>query len=630
MFVLEECPSEGSTFVLEERENPLLSSVTLGHHSCSKLLYSKGYRIPSRKSTEEEKREGEKEKERYNTVILPPGEEDQVEKMMLFQAYTDPHHLTLAFDYIPAIDEKEADIIDLQKLDPLRRAFDLAEVAEQFCTLTSDPLGSNELKFCYEEVKVKLENFSHNLLTNCSNIEEVKTILEHNPDDSDDDEDDDEEQNWQKALLEGRQKFVGHPFFQQFFRRKMMGAHLVLHTKLGSWVGSWGQSQFARMLWNLLYIPWALLLFCFYPIIVFADFFRGADILFVSPRTEVRRLERKPSHDFLEDADPGTPGTQAEGGIFAFFRQKIHTKVFRMIAHHAISYSYLCIMVILIIFVRTNEQMSEKGSSTVALLNNHFPGLWHVAMVMAVSSLIDDFMVWSERGALYFKSFWNPYDLINHALWLIGLSSWFLQDNSENLASLSGNDKLNVLNTIFSFAVAMDVFQSLRFLLLYEHLGPVVVCVTSVFKDVSRVVMVYIIILLAAFVSALSIFAPFAPNSAGTKFQLQNEEHSSTQKVIMSLFWRILFAENPDSANIKSVNSKDTGSFSMDFSHTMAIVHWVGYQIIMSILMLNILIAIMNTTYAEVWQNKDLMWKNQKTYYEVKVSSDKSFLKLAF
>ena len=93
----------------------------------------------------------------------------------------------------------------------------------------------------------------------------------------------------------------------------------------------------------------------------------------------------------------------------------------------------------------------------------------------------------------------------------------------------------------------------------------------------------------------------------------------------MSLFWRILFAENPDSSNIQSVNSEEDDPFSMDFSHSMAIFHWVAYQVIMSILMLNILIAIMNTTYAEVWQNKDVMWKNQKTYYEVRVSklSDK-------
>lgn len=616
-FVLEKCTPEGGTSVLEEKENsllnekenPLLNSVTLGHHSCSKLLYSKGYRIPRRKGMEKEKREGEEEMDRYNSVIQPPGEEDQVEKMMIFKAYTDPHHLTLALDAVDAIEGGEDDIMDLQKLDPLRRAFDLAEVAEQYCTLTSDPLGSNELKFCYREIKEELEKFSHKLLTNCSNIEEVKTILEHNPDDSDDDEDDDEQQNWQKALLEGREKFVGHPFFQQFFRRKMMGHHLVLHIKFGSWIGSWGRSQFARWLWNILYVPWAFLLFCFYPIIVFADFFRGADILFVSPRTEQRRLKRNHSQDVLEDPEQGA---EPESGIFAFFRQKIHTKVFRMIAHHTITYGYLAIMVTLIILVRMNEQGS--GSSTVHLLKNHFPGVMYVAMVMAISYLIDDFMVWSERGALYFKSFWNPYCLINHTLWLIGLSSMFLED--KNLASLSGNDPLNILNTIFSFAVALDVFKSLRFLLLYEHLGPVVVCVTSVFKDVSRVVMVYIIILLAAFVSALSIFAPFSQETSGQNFKLQNNEHSSTQKVLMSLFWRILFAENPDSSNIQSVNSEEDDPFSMDFSHSMAIFHWVAYQVIMSILMLNILIAIMNTTYAEVWQNKDVMWKNQKTYYE--------------
>merc|ERR1719391_1182389 len=36
----------------------------------------------------------------------------------------------------------------------------------------------------------------------------------------------------------------------------------------------------------------------------------------------------------------------------------------------------------------------------------------------------------------------------------------------------------------------------------------------------------------------------------------------------------------------------------------------------MSILMLNILIAIMNTTYGKVWINVDQEWKSQRTYYQ--------------
>ena len=60
------------------------------------------------------------------------------------------------------------------------------------------------------------------------------------------------------------------------------------------------------------------------------------------------------------------------------------------------------------------------------------------------------------------------------------------------------------------------------------------------------------------------------------------------------------------------------------------------YQILVSILMLNILIAIMvgtafvlinsvtlvyhlqNTTYAEVWESIDREWRYSKTYYQVK------------
>merc|ERR1712233_129826 len=56
--------------------------------------------------------------------------------------------------------------------------------------------------------------------------------------------------------------------------------------------------------------------------------------------------------------------------------------------------------------------------------------------------------------------------------------------------------------------------------------------------------------------------------------------------------------------------------FSLQFSHLVINANWGLYQITMAILMLNILIAIMNTTYATMWERIDTEWKYSKTCYK--------------
>ena len=88
------------------------------------------------------------------------------------------------------------------------------------------------------------------------NYGKFDTLLKHNPEDDDDDVDDPEEQNWQKALAEGRKEFVSHPFYQQFFRKQLDGEYGYKHRT-------------NPLRWNLINVPFALVLFCAFPFIVF-------------------------------------------------------------------------------------------------------------------------------------------------------------------------------------------------------------------------------------------------------------------------------------------------------------------------------------------------------------------------
>ena len=68
--------------------------------------------------------------------------------------------------------------------------------------------------------------------------------------------------------------------------------------------------------------------------------------------------------------------------------------------------------------------------------------------------------------------------------------------------------------------------------------------------------------------------------------------------------------------NIKNNNDPDH-DFSIEFSHLMVLVLWGLYQIIIYVLILNLLIAVLNTSYSKLWQNVDMEWKYNKSRFQV-------------
>jgi len=81
------------------------------------------------------------------------------------------------------------------------------------------------------------------------------------------------------------------------------------------------------------------------------------------------------------------------------------------------------------------------------------------------------------------------------------------------------------------------------------------------------------------------------------------------------MWWRIIFSENAENSHVKHRDLADE-DFSFEFAHFVGLAVWAVYQIMVSIIMLNILIAIMNSTYGEVWGRIDREYRYSKTYYE--------------
>ena len=407
-------------------------SAQQGYTKCTELLYRHGYRIPmlnfESKTAQDcskgefdrqvqgtvnkdlpEKTEAEKEVIRQMMIKENPGDEDQVDKMLEFRAYTSPEYMSLMFteNVSSKVLEniKDGAVAKFQDFDPLRKALDMANQAESFGSQFQE---TTELGKHYAEIEEKLEDFACGFLTQCSTMDNVDTLLKHNPEDADDDEDDSEDQNWQKALQEGRKEFVNHPIYQRFFRKQLFGKYDHKHRT-------------NNLRWNLVNVPFALAVFCTYPLIVLVDLFREANILFITEeamnqrriKSTNRQADNYKNNSEMIEADDfvslkidepskqkrgETPLTPTENMIFRKYRMWIHTPVFRMISYHSIQLAYLALILIAV----WNPNETPENAT------NHW--YFYVIVVFIISLLVEDCVEFFRKKNYWdAESLWNPF-----------------------------------------------------------------------------------------------------------------------------------------------------------------------------------------------------------------------------
>ena len=489
------------------------------------------------------------------------------------EAYSKPHYISLAFTEDKRIDEDEIsdDVIkDLEKLDPLRRAFELADWADQ--------MHSTNLKSNYDEIKDKLDGFTRGVLTQCHNMDEVETILEHQPQ-PENPEDRPKPQNLMKALWEGRVEFVSHPYYQAYFNKRLTGnATETLHP----------------VLWHLIHMPLALLLFTCYPLVVFLDFFRKADILF-STNEEKVQSETSGAEKCETDVE------SRRSRFFTFFRARIHTPVYRQIVHCTIQFIYLVLLVVMV--WNPIEHQTDDPE----------PHLYHYIVVVITGLFLledgtDFYMnLWEKEKANFFESYWNIFSLLFRSILFIGLVVYLpLFDTREiktSRATESGDDELNWSFTLISVGVAGEFFKTLRFLLFFPSLGPLVICIINVMKDVLKMVVVFCIVFSTYGILMWAMFKPFQGNQQTGNYTT-TEKVNTGEKLFHTLFWRLLNAADEGPVSITRLTKTDDGKayeVSYEFSHAVTMFVWAAYQIVIAIVLVNLLIAMMCNTFG--WLN---------------------------
>ena len=292
--------------------------------------------------------------------------------------------------------------------------------------------------------------------------------------------------------------------------------------------------------------------------VVFFDLFRDANILFVRSET-IKKRRHNAGHG---------EGEENENWFFAYFREMIHIKVYRMIICHFLYGVYLCLLILMVWNPFEEEDLHW----------NHYKHWYsYLAGIFAINLLVDDIISFFTTGAKrFFKSFWNAYNLTKNLTMAIGLLVGAFSDDL-NRANLSGDHSLNIAGSLVSIALGLEIFVLLRIVVSSEFLGPVCLCLTSVFKDVLRTMPVYTLIFAAHAITALSLFQPFQERASDNHNYTLVEGSTlvSRKNLLSSMWWRAIFSNNADSANIKR-SSDDNEKFSFEFFHFICMALWAG------------------------------------------------------
>ena len=273
----------------------------------------------------------------------------------------------------------------------------------------------------------------------------------------------------------------------------------------------------------------------------------------------------------------------------------MHRPILRIICFH-VSEVFFLVSLTLTLFDPLERKEKENGTGTTRTFRPYDL----ITTLYIASYLLESIVLLCRKKGKVFTSFWQTYDVARTLLMFIGglmmvVSFQFYLDD-DNRADKSGNHEVNIGATAFIIGATLSLLKPLRWLVLQRQLGPLVVTIMKVLKDVAFILIIYAIFFGAFTLAFCALFQPFYQTSGG-KYILQKDNLLSLWGASHSMFWTLLDPGNSDYATVfhngtdDCKNSQDFECMSNQFSHFVNRIFWGTYQCTTVIMLLNLLIA---------------------------------------
>ncbi|XP_072175598.1 short transient receptor potential channel 7-like [Diadema setosum] len=488
--------------------------------------------------------------------------------------------------------------ICLTSQDPILTAFLLSK------ELNTLSLTEKEFKNQYRDLEEKCKEFASNLIDMCQNTSEVKTILQQEatteeeiakakPNPRLDTRGDDNQLPRLELAIKYRQKqFVAHPNCQHH-----------LSTLWYNGFPGWRQtSKLRRFLLApliLLMLPFSVIGYLVYPYGRFGDFMRSPIVKFFtqssmymcflvlmfleSVTAETFKVDKQSLNEFVETH------SRCEPLMEALTVEDTKTSVIRPSSLSIIEI-LLLIFVIGMAWQEIKQIWSEGGKDYLRSIWNWID-LAMLNLLIGALLLITICSMYVVRAKSYFKSK-EQCNLLKAGNPIALTHLYYLSGDRKNWRN---DDPILVAEALFAMANVLS-FSRLSFILpVSEFLGPLQISLGRMMTDISRFAAVFGVVFLAFFCAMCNLYWYYPDNSSfgtlGNSFR--------------TLVWA-LFGMGDTSDTECPEDQPNCGHV---LTQVFGNILYAIYQAVMVIVMLNMLIAMMSTSFDEINNDEDVEWK---------------------
>lgn len=206
--------------------------------------------------------------------------------------------------------------------------------------------------------------------------------------------------------------------------------------------------------------------------------------------------------------------------------------------------------------------------------------------------------------SVYFQDAWNIYDWVSYSLQFVGIIVYLYCEIKD--PQIDKKDKhllqsyvpiFRIRSQLMSLAVLLSWFKVFKYVRVFKSLGPFVVIITHSIGDIAKIAFVYLVL----YVPMVCVFYQFYGNRGITGYE--------TVEDVMFTVFRMIVVDDYNYKGILGDHVSSKTNVTYNSSRDIPIDKWwsrslVAYWILTSsVILLNLLIALMSDTFQRVYEN---------------------------
>ena len=221
----------------------------------------------------------------------------------------------------------------------------------------------------------------------------------------------------------------------------------------------------------------------------------------------------------------------------------------------------------------------------------------------------------------YLKDWWNVNDVLSLLFYIVAT---IFRCIATHKGPVDGENYLIAAKIIFSVDIIAFIIRMLQIFSVNRHLGPKVVMIQKMLIDLWYFVVILFVFIICYGVASQAVQYPYQSVTQALRGVVDIPYWQMYGELFME---DILGLEEPMNAttNKRVCEQPGEGPCRTEYGKVVAPIYMAVYMLFANILLLNLLIAIFNSTYTKVEEDSDKVWKFQR-YALINEYNDRPFL----